>query len=402
VHDGNGSFNALGTGSVNIPHQAAYALTANFSLELWFKRNGGLGTQVALLNKQNGDTSWALNINTSNQVHFGSEPWDTCASSTAYTDTNWHHVVVTWGTNGAASCHLYIDGSDVTGASSAQTFTTNTSPVQIGAWVSGYLYPGYIDEVAFYNTVLTPTQAMDHFKAGSPYAGNVKTTPGLVSYWRLGEPSGATVAKDEMGYANAAYQWPGYYTLGNPGAINTDPNTSMGAGSDGYWYLTPLPANLQLGDGAQSYEFWFRRTSASQTENYLLEDWGGTLGAVEFGMDTNDDVLFYSRGRDIWNCYSQQTITDNNWHHIVGVKQATNSWTIYVDGIQGTTGAQGVAVTGTGWVLPSAYITGYFDEIAIYNVALTPAQVWQHYYLGVSQGISTGVQGTRLQGLRLN
>ena len=49
-------------------------------------------------------------------------------------------------------------------------------------------------------------------------------TPGLLGYWRLGEPAGAT-AIDELGARPGAYAAQGV-TLGRPGALPADPNTA--------------------------------------------------------------------------------------------------------------------------------------------------------------------------------
>ena len=55
------------------------------------------------------------------------------------------------------------------------------------------------------------------------YYGVIKGTPGLLDYWRLGERTGTTFA-DSVGANNATMT--GTVTLGSPGAIPTDPNSS--------------------------------------------------------------------------------------------------------------------------------------------------------------------------------
>ncbi|MDT4912910.1 MAG: hypothetical protein QOC66_2038, partial [Pseudonocardiales bacterium] len=59
----------------------------------------------------------------------------------------------------------------------------------------------------------------------APYSSRVLGNPALVSYWRLGEASGS-VATDAKGGANGTYR--GAVTLGAPGAIINDPDTSVG------------------------------------------------------------------------------------------------------------------------------------------------------------------------------
>jgi hypothetical protein len=87
-------------------------------------------------------------------------------SSTTVTDTGWHHLVVT---KTAAATKLYIDGNDLTVPSVSQTLANNNVALIIGAVNPGSAgrLRGTVDEFAVYNSVLTPAQVMDHFKAGA-------------------------------------------------------------------------------------------------------------------------------------------------------------------------------------------------------------------------------------------
>src|SRR5438445_8779808 len=61
---------------------------------------------------------------------------------------------------------------------------------------------------------------------GSPYSNAITATPGLVSYWRLGESSGTAAACDSWGANGGTYQ--GGYSLGRVGALAGDSNTAVG------------------------------------------------------------------------------------------------------------------------------------------------------------------------------
>lgn len=78
-------------------------------------------------------------------------------------------------------------------------------------------------------------------------------------------------------------------------------------------------------------------------------------------------------------------IGDGNWHHIVVTKSGT-TLTYYVDGVSKGTSTQ-TSATRTGAVILSApntasSITGWLDEPAFYNTALSSTQVGNHYAAG--------------------
>ena len=95
--------------------------TADFTIELWAKRNGLGGAQRHLFSKCH-STLWQsgckeLYFNPSNQLTFGSyATGDTVASTIA--DTNWHHIAVTF-TDSTNTLQIYVDGTLVTTATKA-------------------------------------------------------------------------------------------------------------------------------------------------------------------------------------------------------------------------------------------------------------------------------------------
>src|SRR5437588_9336107 len=58
----------------------------------------------------------------------------------------------------------------------------------------------------------------------APYAAAVTSTPGLVSYWRLGESSGTSACD---GFGSSAGTYSGGVTLGSVGALSGDPDTAI-------------------------------------------------------------------------------------------------------------------------------------------------------------------------------
>ncbi|HTV61292.1 MAG TPA: LamG-like jellyroll fold domain-containing protein, partial [Verrucomicrobiae bacterium] len=83
----------------------------------------------------------------------------------AITDTNWHHIAVTYS---GSTVDFYLDGNLADSVAHSVTFTF-TTPAGIGCYADaknqGFL--GSLDEVSVYNRVLTSTEIQDIYLAGS-------------------------------------------------------------------------------------------------------------------------------------------------------------------------------------------------------------------------------------------
>lgn len=136
-----------------------------FTVELWLKR-GRSGVQEDLWGR-NWSGGQIVRITSDNKITLRKSGIANIVQSTAtITDTSPHHVVVT---KSGSTVKIYIDGTDVTGTVSNQTFGVVSGASVIGrdaGGSSGY-FKGTLDEVAFYKgTALTSTQVGDHYTAG--------------------------------------------------------------------------------------------------------------------------------------------------------------------------------------------------------------------------------------------
>ncbi|TMK56776.1 MAG: PKD domain-containing protein [Actinobacteria bacterium] len=226
----------------------------------------------------------------------------------------------------------------------------------------------------------------------SSYSDAVKDTPGLIHYWRLGETSGTSFA-DSVGSANATTK--GGPTLGVSGGIAADPD--LAARFDGVDDTAQAPVDLS-GLSTITVEFWLYVDSYTNDDAMTLEhtsnfnqNKGGFLidpnapqGGGKFGIgigtpDTRNDAYF-------------ERPSAGQWHHYAIVLDATapaaSEITPYVDGkaVAYTKSATG---TGSGAFANatlnfmsragSAYFErGALDDVAIYDRALTAAQISEH------------------------
>src|SRR4029077_15919498 len=134
--------------------------TADFTIELWAKRNGLGGAQRHLFSKC-ASTQWQSGckefyFNASNQLTFGSfATGDTFAGTIA--DTNWHQVAVTF-TRNINTLKMYVDGALVTTATKALEADNAAHVVTLGNLPGNDTFSGLLDEVRIYTRGLTLTE----------------------------------------------------------------------------------------------------------------------------------------------------------------------------------------------------------------------------------------------------
>ena len=150
------------SGKVSLGNPASLQLSSG-TVEAWFKTAGGTGGRE-IFSK---DQAWNVEL-----VGGVLRLWDWNAG--AYRDTGinvansaWHHVAVTFQSGVANGTKIYLDGSLV--LTTTITVKNQTGTAQIGSIAAGEYFPGTIDEVAVYNTLLSATRIQTH------YAGDNRT-----------------------------------------------------------------------------------------------------------------------------------------------------------------------------------------------------------------------------------
>jgi len=209
----------------------------------------------------------------------------------------------------------------------------------------------------------------------SRYRDAVFATSGVAGYWRLGEQSGTTAA-DETNAAPGSYL--GGYTLGQPGALAGDANTSVTFDGIGGEMSAPGPA---LPATAGSLEGWFNWQGGVA----LMRD-GTTAGGWILAYDSGGS-LYYRLGGTSFNTGLTTASVRNGWHHFVATTDGANV-AFYLDGqLKHTATGAGTAALTMPWHVMrnggyAQYTHGQADEVAIYNVALPATTIQQHYNAG--------------------
>jgi hypothetical protein len=233
----------------------------------------------------------------------------------------------------------------------------------------------YHYRIAATNATGTTTGADSTFTTTPPpasaYRDTVVATPGLVSYWRLGERTGA-VAVDEMGMNPGTYS--GAFTLGDGGALTGDPDTS--AGFDGTTGEMTAPAS---GPGAMgTLEGWFDwRAGVGLLRDHTAG--GGWILAFD-----NGGGLSYRIGGTTFNTGRTVASIRGAWHYLAVTKNG-GSVSFYLDGalIHSASGAGATAPVMPWHVMRNGtyaqYAQGHADEVAVYSVALPASTISQHW-----------------------
>ena len=205
-----------------------------------------------------------------------------------------------------------------------------------------------------------------------------------VALWRLGEASGPTAA-DATGhgydgtYVNLAAE-----NFGQSGALQDDPDTAVLF--DGLDDRVAVPA---LGTfGSFTIETWLNADAFTGYWNAIYDTNSFSTGSIHYQFYRNTPRIELAIGSRL-NAVFNYEFDTNTWYHVVTAYDGdTGALSFYVGGQlqQHWTAAQGIETVFSAANLGSwnsgRCLEGLLDELSIYDVALTAAQVQQHYRAG--------------------
>ena len=229
------------------------------------------------------------------------------------------------------------------------------------------------------------------------YASTVLGTSGLLHYWRMGEMSGSSFA-DSKGGVNANVAGA---SLGVQGALSGDSNGA--ARFDGLNDFASAGVNFSQ-TGVLTVEFWLRWNAFSNNDDLAFEYTpnynNNTGGLLVDPNDASGQFEIAQRQGSFGAGYNTFGFTRPSaaaWHHYALVfdrtAAAANELRAYVDGalVSGTkpasTDTLGNFAQSTLYFMSRAgtslFGQGDLDEVAIYNRALTDAEVADHRQRGI-------------------
>lgn len=225
----------------------------------------------------------------------------------------------------------------------------------------------------------------------SAYSAAILGTSGLISYWRCDESSGNLADLGSGGITLTAAGTPtyqqttpisnddGYAVYLAQGTADTFSNASPGSVYNGGSGLT---VEGWLKTGAHSGATYYHNLVRALSSPFTLRV--NNLSETDFVVQVTGDAFTVANVLP-----GTFNANDGNWHHIVGTWVASSgAMTVYIDGASRKTASR----TGTLKTPTTIYVgsgnsaaenqSSSVDEVAIYNRALTAAEVLYHYNLG--------------------
>jgi hypothetical protein len=214
------------------------------------------------------------------------------------------------------------------------------------------------------------------------YADAVRTTGGLLSYWRLGDPSGTSAADHTGGTPGSLV---GGVTLGARGGLNADTDTA--ARFDGV--DDEMQVSVSTGATLEGWFFWEAGVA-------VLRDSTSSGGWI-LAFDNAGNVAYRAGGTTLTTALPTASLRDG-WHH-VALTVADGRATLYVDSVPVHSGAAGATPPVMPWhVMRNGVTTGQFsrgraDELAIYDTALDATTIGLHFEAGRDVADTTAPAG---------
>ncbi len=317
--------------------------------------------------------------------------------TTPVTNT-WYHLMATYnGTNAV----LYVNGaSAATGASTLYAPNT-TVPMGIGSrGDNAFWFPGSVDEVAVYPSVLPASAAAAHYAAATTnaagYAAQILASHPL-GYWRLDEPIFPLPVATNSGTLGAAAN--GGYVYWSTTALDLDGPTFPGFESnnlvlqlDGTNGCVQIPP-LNLNTNTVTIEGWIYLNAAVPWAGLVFGRNATIANGMNFGADGEElSYTWNQNSAATYNFTSGLEVPLNEWSY-VALAIDPNEARFFLGTAEGWEGATNAIAhdsegfSATGYIGQDSYggrfVNGEMDEVAVYNRTLTEGQLHTHALAGL-------------------
>ncbi|MEO7175102.1 MAG: LamG-like jellyroll fold domain-containing protein [Saprospiraceae bacterium] len=286
----------------------------------------------------------------------------------------WKHVVFV---HDGAKDIIYIDGVLANEKDSPGELNGSTHNLGIGYNVidGGNFFDGDLDDVQIYGEALDASEVANLFAAQS---ANPTFAPALVASYSFGSD-----LTDASGYGN------------NLSAKNVSSTTDRFGYGDRASDMNGSDSEMKAGSSAQlnspyaTVSFWVKANTLPASGEVFLLSYGGWQERFKISLP--------SHGKAVWTTNSSAGISDmdagggnelvpGKWTHVVASHDGTTD-KIYINGALAASKAVGGTLNSTNEDLGIGYnaidggnwFDGSFDELQMYNYALTDAQVTALY-----------------------
>lgn len=373
--------------------------TADATIMGWFYRNATGFDSLISKSEVVSETGYQVYINSSNELEFNLQESLIGDDFTATTDMvfdspGWHHFVVLWDQDSDVT--FYIDGKEATSSDTGGIgdlgSVANNADFRVGS-----AFDGRIDDLKFFDYLLTPGQIAYEYNRGQP-----------IAHWRFDECEG-TVANDCSGNG-----YVGTITVGATGTYTSAGTCSSGTSTEAWNAGTTGKYSSAFGfDGTDDY-IDGTSTAGQHLGEITVSAWintstvgGGTThnahGIVtkyttdtatygwKLGLDNSGQAtwLYYSPSCSADHTTGTSNIADGNWHSVAGVKNSSGLY-LYVDGqlenadetltcsAENNSVDISIGKAREGIAQPSGEnFAGLIDDVRVYNYGLSKTQISQ-------------------------
>jgi MSHA biogenesis protein MshQ len=168
---GNGiSFPDASEKNITIASTSAVRFSGSFSISLWVYPSANQSqTERFIIHKSVYPYNYRIDY-PSDKFNFACAidgNWNAVTTTETWARQNWHHLVCIY--DASAGKKLYVNNVLKASNANTGTLTNNTAALTMGRYAggNGYDYAGRVDEVAFWNRVLTSTEVSNLYNSGN-------------------------------------------------------------------------------------------------------------------------------------------------------------------------------------------------------------------------------------------
>jgi len=259
--------------------------TSNFTLEAWFRSDGGSGNRTIIANGDASNNGFLLYMQSSNNIKFFVNAIAVCnAADVSYEDSKWHHVAAVRDGNDYL---LYIDGKLKDKSTQSSQNLTHSGKASIGARdisaTPDAYWKGQIAMVRAFNDARTQAELRaDMFNAHASMAN----TGNLVAMYQFDEGTGSTVdnieTDDDLDGTISGASWVGAGTFTH----GTSTLVFAKSGTQTFTYNTGGEDvnNLTVNDGSTT------NLKCLQDTGGVLDVFGNLVVNEKLGVTVNEQI----------------------------------------------------------------------------------------------------------------
>lgn len=201
------------------------------------------------------------------------------------------------------------------------------------------------------------------------------TADGLVGAWLFDDVEGNIVAD------SSGNELDGEITAGNPEWVE---GKFHGALKFGGTDMVTVPDNDALDLTSFTIAAWINSPSTSASWHVIAAKEARNPTGRNYGIfgHVNNGSIHYSFTSGGWNSFDAPTnVTDGNWHHVAATYERPN-FKLYIDGVLDAESAPDVDPESNesplyigGCDIGNYWMTGTIDEVALYDRALSEAEI---------------------------